>query len=224
MKDWNDNFIYLGNNAKEIIAYTPKLGLIGVGLQRILISQRQVHPNQETVKKLCVLFFIIMCYSSFSQTRKFTLVCKETSEENEYDKQTPIITKTCFLDKYKFVAIGTPDYKGRYFWEYHVYKKVKTKFIKANNSDIFQNIDELENIINSEIEKEYNSNKKNPELKDCLDFIKLKHFSINQMGINFDESKNMVFNTSFEIPLACLNVDGNEIAIDLNRIKKYLKQ
>ncbi len=32
MKDWNDNFIYLGNNVKEIIAYTPKLGLIGVGL------------------------------------------------------------------------------------------------------------------------------------------------------------------------------------------------
>jgi hypothetical protein len=175
------------------------------------------------MKKLFVLLFISICFSSFCQTRKFTLVCKETTEKNEKEKEAPIITKTCILDKYKFVEIGSPDYKGRYFWEYHVYKKVKTKFIKTNNSDIFQDIDELENIINTEIEKEYNSNKKNPELKDCIDFIKLKHFSINEMGITFDETKNMVFNTSFEIPLACLNVDGNMIAIDLNQIKKYLK-
>lgn len=175
------------------------------------------------MRKLIIFAFIAFWSSSFSQTRKLTLVCKETTEENEDDIESPIITKTCFLGKYKFISIGSPDYKGRYFYEYQVYKKVKTRFVKTNNSGIFQNIHKLENVINAEIQKEYNAIKEIPDLKDCVSFIKFNRFSINEMGIGFDENNNMVFNTSFEIPLACLNVDGNMIPIHLNKIKNYLK-
>jgi len=50
------------------------------------------------------------------------LTCTEKESKNE-DGGDPILTKTCLYKKYKTISKGYPDYKGRYSYEYSVFKK-----------------------------------------------------------------------------------------------------
>ena len=177
--------------------------------------------------KLNLLFVLLFSFYCHSQKKtpldiELKVTCEKVEKKND-DGFDEIIVKTCYLKNYKFVSTGSPDYKGRYFWEYQVYKLVNKKYVAIKNSDIFINSKYLEKYINNEIKKLYESDKKIMDNSQCVSFIKLRPFQINEMGIDFNHENKMVFNTSFGLPSACLNVDRNMLSMDLNQIKPYLK-
>ena len=96
-----------------------------------------------------ILAFILLCLVTFNKAFAVAgnrepfidpiapkVSCTEKFRKNP-DGKDPIIIKTCLLRKFKIVTIGTPDYKGRYGYEYLVYKKRAGGFIKSSNSQLF---------------------------------------------------------------------------------------
>lgn len=146
------------------------------------------------------------------------------SEKQNPEGNDPIIIQTCNWDQYKFVTIGSPDYKGRYSYEYEVFTMVNNEEIKVQNSDIFNSkIGTLEGKINKAIAKEINDNRKYPDNLECLSEVEDPKFSINDMGITIDEKNRMIFSVSLGLGGACFNVDGASANFSLNEIRNYLK-
>ena len=75
-------------------------------------------------------------------TNKVT--CTEKESKNE-DGGDPILTKTCLYKKYKTISKGYPDYKGRYSYEYSVFKKQENgSYVQIKNATLFnENKNEL---------------------------------------------------------------------------------
>jgi len=171
---------------------------------------------------LILIFFIN--YNTIGQKKvsKYEITCEIKLTEIEKDIDS-MITKTCLFKNYKTISTGTPDYKGRYFYEYEVLKFINGKYIKIKNSELFSNSTKIEKIINEKLKLEYESNMKITEISDCMKYIKLRFYSIDEMGISFDEYNNMVFNIDFDIPSFCLNVSGSSVEISFSEIEKYIK-
>jgi hypothetical protein len=150
--------------------------------------------------------------------------CTVTEKKNPDNGTDPIIIQTCIWGQYKFVTVGSPDYKGRYSYEYEIYKTTDNKDIKVQNKDIFNSkVGDLEKLINSEIAKELNENRQYPDNAECLNDVGNPNFSINDMGITIDKKGRMEFNVSFGLGGACFNVDGASAKFSLKDINVYLK-
>lgn len=149
--------------------------------------------------------------------------CSETEKINS-ETSDPIITQTCIWGKYKFATIGSPDFQGRYSYEYEVYKITDKDEIKINNQDIFNSrINELEKLINTEIAKEIKKYREDPDDSVCLSQLGNPYFSINEMGITIIPSDKMEFRVTFGLGGACMNVDGANASFSLNHIKNYIR-
>jgi hypothetical protein len=125
------------------------------------------------------------------------VTCTEKESKNE-DGGDPILTKTCLYKKYKTISKGYPDYKGRYSYEYSVFKKQENgSYVQIKNPLLFnKNKNELLSIINSKIEKDYKSYSNDPETKDCFEGASFTPFNFDQLTIDFDVNKinfNVVF-------------------------------
>ena len=166
------------------------------------------------------LIFLLLCFSAHSQTLKPK--CDEVEEYSETGSES-VITKTCIIKDLKFVSVGTPDNKGRYFWEYEVYKLDGENYTKTENSKIFRKTEKLKKLVNRGIEKSYESDKQILENAQCIDQITLKKFGLDEMQVTFDELGNAQFITSFEISSACLSVDRSIIKMKIEKFLKYLK-
>ena len=106
---------------------------------------------------LLILTITFTTLSSLAQQSKLT--CTEVYKPNiENPGSDSIIIQTCYLNGFKFVSTGYPDYKGRYSYEYDIYKKVNGRFIKTTNADFFnEKQNELLVEINRHISEEYES-------------------------------------------------------------------
>ena len=186
------------------------------------------------ILQLIILLFFLSCSNDKStqsnvkaSKRKKTEIqeatCTVTEKQNP-DGTDPIIIQTCIWGQYKFVKVGSPDYKGRYSYEYEVYRTTDNKDIKVQNKDIFNSkFGDLEKLINSEITKELKENRQDPENAECLNDVGNPSFSINDMGITIDQKSRMEFNVSFGLGGACFNVDGASAKFSLKDISDYIK-
>ena len=138
------------------------------------------------------------------------------------DSEDPIIIKTCYFGKYKSVSLGSADYKGRYSYDYKILLKSNTNYIKIENHKMFNNKqNELLEIINNQIEEEYNELKNDKNTSEC--FVSLgefKRFKMDDFGIEFNDD-GMEFNCSFGLGDYCFNADRTSVMIKLNVLEKY---
>ena len=152
------------------------------------------------------------------------VTCTEKESKNE-DGGDPILTKTCLYKKYKTISKGYPDYKGRYSYEYSVFKKQENgSYVQIKNATLFnENKNELLSIINSKIENDYKSYSNDPETKDCFEGASFTPFNFDQLAIDFDVDK-INFNVTFGLSGACMSVDGTIVSFNLYEIQKYLNE
>ena len=150
------------------------------------------------------------------------VMCSEKEMPNP-DTEDPIINKTCLFKEYKTISIGSPDYKGRYSYQYKIYKKqANGTFKKVKNVVLFnEKKTELLSLINAKIKKEYDLYAHDPESSECFDQMSFVPFTFEQLGIDFDNN-SINFNVTFGLSGACSSVDGTGIAFSLDEIKQYL--
>ncbi len=187
------------------------------------------------ILKLIILLFFFSCTNDKEnkgkekasnkqiKTETQAPTCTVTEKQNP-EATDPIIIQTCVWGQYKFITTGRPDYKGRYSYEYEVYRITNDKDIKVQNKDIFNSkVSDLEKLINAEIAKELKENRQYPDNAECLSDVGDPNFSINDMGITFDQKGRMKFNVTFGLGGACFNVDGASAKFSLKEINDYLK-
>jgi hypothetical protein len=150
------------------------------------------------------------------------VMCSEKEMPNP-DTEDPIINKTCLYKHYKTISIGSPDYKGRYSYEYKLYKKQENgTFKKVKNVSLFnEKKTELLSLINAKIKKEYDLYAQDPESSECFDQMSFVPFTFEQLGIDFDNN-SINFNVTFGVGGACSSVDGTGITFSLDEIKQYM--
>ena len=150
------------------------------------------------------------------------VICSEKELPNS-DAEDPIIKKICLFKEYKTISIGYPDYKGRYSYEYEIYKKQSNgTFKKVKNVTLFnEKKNELLSLINAKIKKEYDLYAQDPESRECFDQMSFVPFTFEQLGIDFDNN-SINFNVTFGVSGACSSVDGTSIEFSLHEIKQYL--
>lgn len=79
-------------------------------------------------------------------------ICKEEESKSRDNSVDPVLTKTCVSGNFKFISIGSSDYKGRYYYAYQVYRTTSGQSVKVENDIFFKdNSEELFGLINGEI-------------------------------------------------------------------------
>ena len=180
------------------------------------------------MKNILLIILVITTISCKKETnnnsfKSLNISCSTTVETNEEIELDPIITEKCKLKNYTFISKGFPDNKGRYSWEYELFETKNNKEIKIKNSNIFNDIDELEEIINEEIIKQYKKDSEHPEIKECMTFVKIKKFKIDELRISFDNKNKIEFIAEVFVPSACKNVSLYFASFDVKLISKFLK-
>lgn len=170
---------------------------------------------------ITALALLGLTFTTLAQVTNKAL-CTERESKNK-DGGDPILIKTCLYKKYKTISRGYPDYKGRYTYVYELYKKQPNgSFIQIKNVMLFNETkNELLSIINSKIEKEFNTYSHDAETKDCFEGATFAPFELDQLGIDFDADK-INFNVSFGLSAACMSVDGTTVSFNLDDIETYL--
>lgn len=180
-------------------------------------------------KKMNVkVIFLLLLFSFMNQISAqkniFNVKCieKRNLDATDFNKDE-ILTKVCKFKNYLTKSIGIADYKGRYSYKYQLFKIKNSDTIPITNTDLFnKNIKELEKSLNNSIKTKYRSNLKIPELRDCMEFINLRFYHLNEFGISFDDKKRINFHIEYGIPSACKNVGGETITIDQPQLNELL--
>ncbi|WP_203460976.1 hypothetical protein [Lacinutrix sp. WUR7] len=158
-----------------------------------------------------------------AQKNDLKIVCNE-STKNDSDYSDVVIIKSCEFKNHSFKSIGTPDYKGRYSYDYELFSNDKDDTLKVNNSDFFNlNAKELEKLINDKLKAEFESNSKIPEISDCMSWIDFRYYKLNEFGISFTYKNQMEFNIDYGIGSACFNVSSSSVIMEISELEKYLK-
>jgi hypothetical protein len=173
---------------------------------------------------LFILLGILSCSAQEieKQSYKKNLICTETESKSKQNDDS-ILTKTCTFYNYKLISKEYPDYKGRYSYEYVVFKTVGNRDIKIKNSELFKNNKELELIINKKIKEQYESDMKIADLKECMSYIVLRQYKIDEMGIYFDGNNEMYFSVNFGLASACFNVSRTLVTLNESELQRFFK-
>jgi hypothetical protein len=150
---------------------------------------------------------------------------KCTSKESKNpEADDPIIITTCLWSNYKFVATGTPDYKGRYSYDYEVFLIGRGKAKKISNSELFNDkLSQLEKLLNQKIKSVFDDYAQTLETSDCLQGLEFTEKRINEMGISLYADNKINFHVSFGLGGACMNVDGATVTFEMSEIKEYFR-
>ncbi|MGV3540100.1 MAG: hypothetical protein ACO1OQ_09825 [Rufibacter sp.] len=153
-----------------------------------------------------------------------TVTCEE-KEEKMPEREDAIILKTCTYGTYRTVSTGTPDFNGRYSWEYSLYHSQGEEFVKVDNALLFNHqLNGLLDQVNKKIKADYQQFSSDPETKDCFEGREsIGDFKIEDLGISFEPGK-LVFHVEFGLPTACMPVSGTSVSFDLKEVKKYLNK
>ena len=177
------------------------------------------------MKYTLIILTLILSFSCKTGKLKtdLTISCVEkTKVDSEYSDD--ILIKTCEFKNHLFRSIGTPDYKGRYSYDYKLFQNDKNDTLEIDNSDFFnENADELEKIINKKLKTEYESNTNIPEISDCMKWIDFRYYKLNEFGISFTDKNQMEFSMDYGIVSACFNVSSSYVVMDISELESYLK-
>ncbi len=137
------------------------------------------------------------------------------------NSEDPAIIRTCFYGKYKNIIVGSADYKGRYTYDYRLFKNDK---IIENCKMFNEHQKELLEIINQKIKIEFNSLQGDPENTKCFDGVtKIDLFEMNQLGIEFVENE-IIFNCNIGLSGACFSLDRISVKMELKEVEKYINE
>jgi len=154
---------------------------------------------------------------------EYHVQCTET-EEPSYNQLDPILIKICTFKNFKSVRTGTADYKGRYSYDYDLYKIDKSEKQKIKNSDLFKSgADLVEKRINQDLQQEYEKDLNNPHLKDCMESIDFRHYQLDEMGMAFTDNNEIEFYIDHGIGGACFNVAHSYLHYKLSEFEQYLE-
>jgi hypothetical protein len=153
----------------------------------------------------------------------YNINCVETSKvDTEYSDV--ILIKTCEFKNHLFQLVGTPDYKGRYSYDYEILRVDTNDTLKITNSAFFnKNKMALEKAINAKLKQTYEADSKVPELSECMSWIKFRHYTLDEFGISFTDTNEMIFNIDYGIGSACYNVSTSSVIMSLAELKDYLE-
>ncbi|MHC2990349.1 hypothetical protein OB13_01630 [Pontibacter sp. HJ8] len=150
--------------------------------------------------------------------------CEEKDEDNP-GSEDPIIVRTCTYQNYRSVATGIPDYKGRYSWEYTLYKLENDAYVPIKNESLFN--DKRNNLlrqVNQRIQAEYHLFADDPNFNDCFTMAEtIPEFGYEDLNIGFADDQ-LVFHASLGLPEVCLSIDGASISFKLSEVAPYLQQ
>ena len=159
--------------------------------------------------------------TSYNINQGNTVSCTQ-KEINNNNGLEPTIIKTCLYKNIKTLSIGNPDYKGCYSYQYELYKMQNGNYIRVNNSIIFnKKQNKLIEIINNKIYKDFQEFSADPESKNCFEDVKFSHFTIDQLGIEFEKNR-ILFNADFGLCSACMAVGGTVVIFSLDEIEPFL--
>jgi hypothetical protein len=151
------------------------------------------------------------------------IVCSAKEQKIE-GSEDPRTIKTCTWGNFKSISTGEADFKGRYSYSSKLFKLTNNTYVAIKNSQLFnENKTELLEILNQRIKKSFDEYSNDPEFKDCFDGISAPHFSIDDLGIYFDDS-GINFDVSFGLSGACMSVDGITISFKLDEIESYINR
>jgi len=185
------------------------------------------------ILSICVLFLSIqdgkenVCVGSLEakvfQTRENTVTCIEKEKASD-DENNPVLIKTCDFQNFRSIKTGTADDKGRYSYSYELYIIDQNGKHQIKNSDVFKTgADAVEKKINQDLQQEYEENLKNPHLKDCMEWIDFRHYTLNEMGMGFSDNDTLEFYINHGIGGACFNVSFNILKYNLSAFEAYMK-
>lgn len=166
---------------------------------------------------------LLIQHQNIHDSVKSKIICHEELKRSELTKDS-IIIKTCLLGKFKFVSTGYPDYSGKYNWEYELYKKNKTRYIKAENSQIFtKNQNVLFELIKKKILKEFADASTDPETKDCfIDHESLPNYGFNDLQIAFIGDE-IWFELDLRLSGYCRNVNTCFATFKITEVLKFIE-
>jgi hypothetical protein len=150
------------------------------------------------------------------------VTCSEKETAGEEGGE-PGIIRECKYRDYMTVTEGYPDYKGRYFYGYTVFKKgAGGKYVEVKNSAIFNSRrEDLLAKINARISRDYNQYSRDPEYRDCFEGSSPRTYDFEDLGIEFSQGE-VHFHVSFDLSSACLSVDGTTVTLSLEDLQAYL--
>lgn len=156
-------------------------------------------------------------------TTKYQVHCIEKKKPLD-NKIDPILIKICDFKTFRSVRTGKADYKGRYSYDYQLFKITKNGKKKIKNSDLFNSgTDLVEKKINRDLRQEYEKNLNNPHLKNCMEWIDFRYYNINEMGIAFSDNNEIEFYINYGIGGACFNVSFSILNYKISEFEKYMK-
>ncbi len=150
--------------------------------------------------------------------------CEEKDEDNPFAEDA-IIVRTCTYQHYRSVATGMPDYKGRYSWEYTLYRLENEEYVQISNASMFnQKREDLLRQVNQRILAEYQLFSDDPDFSDCFAMAEsIPEFGFDDLHIGFEDDQ-LVFHASLSLPDACLSIDGASVAFKLSEVAPYLQK
>jgi len=156
-----------------------------------------------------------------SQPTENNVECVVKEEEADND---PVLIKSCDFENFRSIRTGKADDKGRYSYSYELYKIDQKGKHQIKNSDIFKSgADAVEEKINQDLQQEYEENLKNPQLKDCMEWIDFRYYSLNEMGMAFSDNDTLEFYINYDIGGACFNVSFSILNYTISEFKAYMK-
>ncbi len=173
---------------------------------------------------LLLLFYPRICISEKGiDLEEFRVQCTEKEEPSD-NQLDPILIKICTYKDFQSVRTGSADYKGRYSYEYKLYKIDNNVKQKIKNSDLFKSgSDIVEKKINGDLKQEYQENLNNPHLKDCMEWIDFRYYELDEIGMAFTDNNQIEFYIDYGIGGACFNVAHSILQYKLSDFAQYLE-
>ncbi len=138
-------------------------------------------------------------------------------------KQEPTKVETYYFKDFKSVITGTPDEKNRYTYTFELFQKNGEEFVKADNAALFNDKkQELLDIINKKIQKDFNSSYKiDPK---CFTSKTPPTYDFKKLGIEFKDGK-INFYAVFDFTTEnCYYLYGyTSVEFTVDELKAYLK-
>ncbi|MCH4551729.1 hypothetical protein [Aestuariibaculum lutulentum] len=174
--------------------------------------------------KYLFYFLFLFCLSNiYAQSDSFKIECFEKMEENDNSLDS-VIVRICKFRNHLFKSIGEPDYKGRYSYQYELFRIDKKDTLRVNNLSFFnENSLELEQLLNDKLKTEFQADSEIFELKSCLEQINFRYFKLNEFGISFLDDNHMQFIINYGVGGACFNMNLGMVIMSIREVEKYIK-
>lgn len=149
---------------------------------------------------------VVICYS------------RDLIQDPEFD---PDQIDSCVYGNIITRSHGTPDYKGRYFYSYQVFRLQNNKAEPIPNHELFNTKQkELEQILNSKVKVEFAELL--IEFQDCFEGFELRSYLLDDFGLALKGNNTIQFNLNFGLPMVCLPADGVIIDLSLAELEPFL--